>query len=800
VNDCGTGSYSSASFTTADVTCDTYNSTDTPVTIPDNNAAGVNSVINIATTSLITDVNLTVNITHTYDGDLILRLISPAGTSVLLSDQNGSFGDNYTNTTFDQDATTPITSSSPPYTGTFQPEGDLSALNGEFSGGDWALFVEDTFVGDTGSIDSWSLEICGEILTDTDGDGIPNGDDNCPDIANADQADLDGDGEGDVCDDDLDGDGVLNVDDNCPETANADQADADGDDIGDLCDTECQFFTSFDTPIDISASSGGTYTSVINIQDDLPVDDVNVKINIDHAWDADLNISLESPSGLIVDLSSGNGGGGDNYTDTIFDDDGASPITGGSPPFTGTFQPEGSLASFIGESSLGDWTLIVTDTFGPLDGGVINSFELELCVVGEFSEDTDGDGVIDTEDNCVDIANGDQSDIDGDGLGDVCDDDIDGDGVLNANDNCPENANPDQTDIDGDGIGNFCDVDCTITASADTPVEISDGPAAVYEVIVLVTDPVTITDVNVKINISHTFVSDLLVGLISPNGTPVLLTNANGLDGDNYTDTVFDQDADISITSGFPPFTGTFVPEGDLTDFNGEQAPGEWTLVVIDNFNLDGGSINLVEIEVCGLRDPFDYDADGILDDDDNCVFIANADQADTDNDGLGDACDPDIDNDGVLNEEDNCPFTVNPGQSDIDGDGLGDVCDPDKDNDTVLNEDDNCPETPNVEQYDVDGNGIGDACDNLIPNDVLTPNGDGINDTWQIVNLERFQDAIIHVYNRWGNEVFTSSDYSNNWNGTHSGNSLPAGSYLYRIDQNGDGSVILTGWIYITY
>ncbi len=79
---------------------------------------------------------------------------------------------------------------------------------------------------------------------------------------------------------------------------------------------------------------------------------------------------------------------------------------------------------------MGDWTLIVTDNFNG-DGGFINLFELGLCVVGEFAEDTDGDGVNDLADNCVDIANADQADLDGDGLGDVCDDDLDGDGVLN---------------------------------------------------------------------------------------------------------------------------------------------------------------------------------------------------------------------------------------------------------------------------------------------------------------------------------------------------------------------------------
>jgi len=72
---------------------------------------------------------------------------------------------------------------------------------------------------------------------DRDGDGIANAADNCPNTANADQADLDGDGIGNVCDADRDGDGVANASDNCPNAANANQSDADGDGIGDACDT-----------------------------------------------------------------------------------------------------------------------------------------------------------------------------------------------------------------------------------------------------------------------------------------------------------------------------------------------------------------------------------------------------------------------------------------------------------------------------------------------------------------------------------------------------------------------------------
>ena len=70
---------------------------------------------------------------------------------------------------------------------------------------------------------------------DTDGDDVADGTDNCRDAANADQADADHDGIGDVCDGDRDGDDVANGADNCPDTANAGQADADHDGAGDAC-------------------------------------------------------------------------------------------------------------------------------------------------------------------------------------------------------------------------------------------------------------------------------------------------------------------------------------------------------------------------------------------------------------------------------------------------------------------------------------------------------------------------------------------------------------------------------------
>jgi hypothetical protein len=132
-----------------------------------------------------------------------------------------------------------------------------------------------------------------------------------------------------------------------------------------------------------------------------------------------------------------------------------------------------------------------------------------------------------------------------------------------------------------------------------------------------------------------------------------------------------------------------------------------------DDYDTDGVEDDVDNCPFLANKSQLDSDGDSSGDACDNCPTAANKDQKDTDEDGVGDACDPDADGDGIANAKDNCPYVPNIDQLDTDKDGKGNACDSDADGDQIENTHDNCPLVNNPNQANSDPNYYGDACDN---------------------------------------------------------------------------------------
>ncbi|WP_417910357.1 thrombospondin type 3 repeat-containing protein [Candidatus Electronema sp. PJ] len=314
-------------------------------------------------------------------------------------------------------------------------------------------------------------------------------------------------------------------------------------------------------------------------------------------------------------------------------------------------------------------------------------------------KDTDGDGIIDENDNCPVTPNQDQADSDGDGIGNACEEkiitDTDGDGVPDESDNCPNVANPDQLDSDGDGIGNACEAD----TDGDGVIDDNDNCIAV-------------PNPDQKDETGLPGVGDACEPDADGDGIP---------DAKDNCPTTPNQDQTDSNGDGIGDACEVDTDKDGIPDEN-DGCPSDNcpTVANPDQLDSDGDGIG----DACDS----DKDGDGINDEEDKCLNVQNPDQKDTDGDGIGDACDNDTDGDGINDEGDNCPNISNPTQKDTDGDGIGDICDPDKDGDGVHDDQDNCPYIPNQDQADKDGNGLGDAC-SCDQNVVIDTDKDGIPD-----------------------------------------------------------------------
>lgn len=139
-------------------------------------------------------------------------------------------------------------------------------------------------------------------------------------------------------------------------------------------------------PIPTTGTAGDMAEQVIAVSDTGAVQDVNVRIRLNHTYDGDLTISLVAPDGSVVALSAARGGSGDNFgtgstdcagTSTVFDDAAATPIASGTAPFAGTFRPDGMLSAFSGKSVNGNWRLRVSDGASN-DSGFLYCWSLEI--------------------------------------------------------------------------------------------------------------------------------------------------------------------------------------------------------------------------------------------------------------------------------------------------------------------------------------------------------------------------------------------------------------------------------------
>ncbi len=270
----------------------------TPVAIPD--AGMITSTITISGANpVLWDLNMFTNITHTFNGDLDITLTSPAGTEVTISTDNGGANANvFAGTIWDDQATFPVTDFA--FTNNVAAphlvvEEAFGAFIGQDPNGTWTLKIIDDNASNTGTLNSWSLQV--SALTAA------------------------------------------------PPTS-----------------AKINYGNNANLPI----PDLGTITSTITVSGEAPyIAEVDMGTFITHTRNSDLSITVTSPAGTTVTLTSGNGNGFTNvFNGTGWEDSAGTPVTDFA--FTNNVTafvlvPESALAAFIGENPNGVWTIRVTD-------------------------------------------------------------------------------------------------------------------------------------------------------------------------------------------------------------------------------------------------------------------------------------------------------------------------------------------------------------------------------------------------------------------------------------------------------
>lgn len=138
------------------------------------------------------------------------------------------------------------------------------------------------------------------------------------------------------------------------------------------------------------------------------------------------------------------------------------------------------------------------------------------------------------------------------------------------------------------------------------PANLDDTRGWMADAIIEITDHFIIHDLDIRINITHTSAFDLQIFLQSPAGTRICLNMYDFrefFEGENYTQTIFDDEAGTAIEQADPPFTGRFRPKAIdtanlLEVFDGQDSYGLWRLQIYDAFYADTGKLDSFEIIV----------------------------------------------------------------------------------------------------------------------------------------------------------------------------------------------------------
>lgn len=404
---------------TLDSTVSTFSSTAT-VTVPASGRVFVPVTVTGLSTAL-TDVDVKVNLTHPRLSDLDLFLISPDGTRVELASDVGGSGANFVNTIFNDAATTAITAGSAPFTNSFRPEVPLSRFNGQSGNGGWLLEVVDdnpTAIAGTTQVNSVTLSLTtpeDNVIPDVNGNFafalLPAGSYTLRTLAGsgftmtgpASQTVTIAAGEIKTG---LDFGTAKNnrlytrvyTDANDSGSWESGEAGASGRTVfldvnsnGTLDKGPTNSFTN-NNVLAIPDAGGKVYSDIAVTGLTGTVGDVNVTVNITHPWVGDLTLFLVHPDGTRIELATNVGDAGDNFVNTVFDDEATTLISAGTAPFTGSFRPEGSLAGMDGRAVNGTWRLELQDV-GAQDVGQLNNWTLTLLSgLNEVMAVTDSQG------------------------------------------------------------------------------------------------------------------------------------------------------------------------------------------------------------------------------------------------------------------------------------------------------------------------------------------------------------------------------------------------------------------------